>query len=1113
VPATPQGVVVSVQLLAILMTDLVGSTATRVEVGEDRAEALRREHDAMVRSVVEAGDGTVVKSTGDGVLATFPSAADAIAAAIAVQRRLDGLRVSAPDGAWAMRVGVSAGDVTVEAGDVFGTPVVEAARLCAAAATGEILATDMVQVMARGRAGDVFASRSELNLKGLAEPVSVCAVRWDASASTFPLPSLLATATDVELVGRADELGRLEAAWRDALAGRVTIALVSGEPGIGKTRLVSEFARARHAGGAAVLAGRCDEELGVPFEPFAGALAHLATAIPARELRTQLGAAAPLVARIVPGLSAQFPHADTDARPDPEIERAEFVEAVIGWLAQVSASAPVVLILDDLHWADSPSLHLLRALARDPRPARVLVLGTYREVELSRTHPLSDVLADLRRETSVARVSLGGLPEAEVASMVDNVGDDLLVPADAHLAAALAEATDGNPFFLLEMIRHLNENEWQVGATPAPGSEHAAARFSLPEGVREVIGKRLSRLSDAANDLLQVAAVIGRTFDIGVVVEVTERSELEVLALVKQAMAARLVGEVAGVIDRFEFTHALIQETLRTEVPTSLRVRLHRRIAEAIERLAGARLDAHLGALAFHYGEAAASGCVDEAVDYARRAAENAMQSLAFEDAVVYLERALAVAGLRDEPAPAERAALQLALAQAYFSLHDPDRVRPAAVAAVDAARTAGPAAAAELGAAAILLWLLNTYGGDALVADVSLIHEALAAVGEEHVAIRVELLDVLAFRMSVQLNAGDHSVHAAYADQAVALARMTGDPRLLADALCAHALVHTGPDFAARHRDTVAELTALEVTDLRGPMLGWGGSFLVRVRSALRDGDIAAFRSLVEETRAASRRSINPEIRYYPILWDTLGLLLEGRWREAEARSFEAVDALAGFDQSFALRNQFVQLIPVKAALGGLDELEPLLAAFAEADPSVPSFQCALANLHARLGRVAEAADRVAAIVDGGLDGIDRSSDTWLVSMSQLGDACVTVGDTSRAAVLYDHVTGVTNMNIVIGPCGCDGSFDRVLGRLAGLIGRWDDAEAHFATGRALEQRLEAPPLIARTDLHRAEMLLRSGRAGDTRRADELLGGATGTATRLEIHELLHDIEQLRTQ
>jgi tetratricopeptide (TPR) repeat protein len=926
-----------------------------------------------------------------------------------------------------------------------------------------------------------------------------------------PLPSLIAARTDAELVGRESELARLEAAWDQALEGRVGIALVSGEPGIGKTRLVSEFARARHADGAVVLAGRCDEELGVPFEPFAEALGHLAATSPAHELRNQLGASAALLARIVPNVSEQLPDIEEVPRPDPEVERAEFVDAVIRWLAGVGVSTPVVLILDDLHWADSPSLSLLRALARDRRSARILVLATYREIELSRTHPLADVLADLRREPTVTRCALGGLHEAEVDTLLRVVGDDQL-PADEQLAGALADATDGNPFFLLEMIRHLNENAWSVRTKPVPGADQAAARFSLPEGVREVIGKRLSRLSEAANELLQVAAVIGRSFDLALLAEVTDQDDVIVLPLLAEAIRARLVAEVSGVIDRFEFTHALIQETLRTEVPTSLRVRLHRRIAQGIERLAGSRLDERLGALAFHYGEAASSGCLDEAVTYARRAAQHATQSLAFEDAVVYLERALAIAPLREDPDAVEQATLQLALAHAYFSLRDEERSREAAQASVGAARAAGGVASADLAQAAILLWLLRTFSGslDAAIGELPLVREALEVIPDEFVATRIELLDVLAFASTVESDAS-RKTHVGYAAESLALARMTGDSRLLADSLCVRASLLHGPDTIAEFRETVAELSALDISDYRGPVLGWGGSFALRARSALRDGDIAAFRTIIEETRAAARRSANPEIGYYPLAWEALGYRLEGRWSESEARSIDAVNALAGFDQTFALQNHFIQLVPIKSAQGRLDELEPLLAAYVEDNPSIVAYRCGLANLHARLGRTAEATANVARIVDEDLDTIARDTDLWLVALSQVADACAIAADVPRAEVLYERMVNVTNINVVVSFSGCDGSFDRVLGRLAGLLGRWDDAETHFATGRALEQRLESPPLVARTDLHHAEMLLRAGRTGDATRAARLITEAQAIATRLDLHDIRHDIEQLR--
>ena len=329
-----KGVVVSVQLLAILVTDLVGSTATRVEVGEDRAEVLRREHDAMVRSVVEATDGAVVKSTGDGVLAWFPSAADAVAAAIGVQRRLEGLRVRSPDGAWAMRVGVSVGDVTVEGGDVFGAPVVEASRLCAVAASGEILAVDMVQVMARGRAGDVFVPRGELTLKGLPEPVRACAVRWD-STRTRGAAAVDDYGEERRRAGRPqDELARLSAAWDQALDGRVNdrarerrARYRQDATGFG----VREGAPRRRRGGAGgPLRRRARRSVRAVRRGVGTPRCHNTRARAAQPARyvsraRWLGS--------FPTCPNSSPTSKRRSALDPEIERAEFVDAVIRWLS------------------------------------------------------------------------------------------------------------------------------------------------------------------------------------------------------------------------------------------------------------------------------------------------------------------------------------------------------------------------------------------------------------------------------------------------------------------------------------------------------------------------------------------------------------------------------------------------------------------------------------------------------------------------------------------------------------------------------------------------------------------------------------------------------------
>ena len=358
------------------------------------------------------------------------------------------------------------------------------------------------------------------------------------------------------------------------------------------------------------------------------------------------------------------------------------------------------------------------------------------------------------------------------------------------------------------------------------------------------------------------------------------------------------------------------------------------------------------------------------------------MQALAFEDAVLYLERALAITRLREQPAPAERAALQLALANACYSSHDEDR-NPASRPSPPSTPPAKPAPRRRPTSGR----RQSSFGGSARTVRTRTRATSRSSRTPWRSSAKSSSRPGSSSSMCSRSTRGhrsrkaDHPAHAAYAAEAVALARATGDSRLLADALCAHAFVHSGPDFVTEFRRTVAEVAALEVTDVRGPILSWGGA-VRRPYEVLRCATATSWRSVtvIEETRTASRRSANPDMRYYPLLWEALRLRLEGRWSEAEARAQDAVDSLTGFDESFALTNQFVQLVPIRGAQGRLDELEPLLAAFADANPSIPAYQCALANLHVRVGRIAEARDRLAAIVDGHLDAIDRHTDLWFV-------------------------------------------------------------------------------------------------------------------------------------
>src|SRR5438067_7182375 len=377
----------------VAFTDLVGSTELRSRLGEDAAEELRRNHDRLIAAAVEGNRGRLVKNLGDGVMATFTGASDALGAAVAIQQALDRHNRSGVSKVpMEVRIGASAGDVAFEEADCFGTPVIEAARLCSAAGGGQILVTEVVRLLAGSAGGHHVAAVGALDLKGLPAAVAAYEVSWESlGGPALPMPTFLTRAGRV-FVGRDEELERLLGVWKEAAAGERRAAFLAGEPGIGKTRLAVELAIGVRESGGVVLAGRCDEDLGVPYQPFVEALRHYVTGAEARRLGRYAGE----LVRLLPDLAEFVGGLPEPVRSDPETERYRLFDALAAWLSDVSAEAPVLLILDDLHWAAKPTLLLLRHVLRTAGPSRLLIVVTYRDTDIGRGDPLTAFLADLR---------------------------------------------------------------------------------------------------------------------------------------------------------------------------------------------------------------------------------------------------------------------------------------------------------------------------------------------------------------------------------------------------------------------------------------------------------------------------------------------------------------------------------------------------------------------------------------------------------------------------------------------------------------------------------------------------------------------------------------------
>ncbi len=1092
----------------ILFTDLVGSTAQRAHLGEEAAEAVRRAHDRLVAQAVAAHHGTVAKSVGDGSMATFPGAAEAVGAAVAIQQAVEGHNRRAAATPLAVRVGISHGDVTWENGDCFGTPVIEAARLCAVAEGGQILAADLVRLTARGRGGHTFTPVGPIALKGLPEAVVACAVAWEPLAAVgIPLPPRLGSRPAFAMFGRGEEEAALARAWAKTKEGERQVVLLAGESGIGKTRLAAEAARAAHADGGAVLFGACDEDIALPYRPFVEVLRHYVAHAPDEVLTAHVEAHRGELVRLVPELARRVRDLPAPQVAEAETERFLLFEAVAGLLAVASQERPIVLVLEDLHWAGTPELLVLKHLVRSVEPMRLLVIGTYRDTDLARTHPLAATLADLRREAGVERISLGGLDDAAVGALVAAVARHELDEPLVALAHAIQCETEGNPFFIGEVIRHLGETGALFQKNGRWTYRGAIAGLGIPEGIREVIGRRLGRLSESTNRMLGLAAVIGREFDVALLAKVAETTEDVVLDAVDEATAAALLSEVRGSHDWFTFRHALIRMTLYEELSAPRRARLHQRVGEALEALAGATPGARIEELAYHWLAATHAADAGKAIGYARQAGERALAGFAFEEAAAYFTRALAVLEAQDGNDERLRFDLLLALGDAERRAGGlPYRTTVAKEVEVARALCEGERLAREVLASARPGGIMASVVlvDEALIA---LYEEACVALGEGDSLLRARLLGQLALEL---VHTPQRERSDGLAREAVAMARRLGDRTGLAQVLILRLLdMLNNPFTLAERLGLTAELAAL--ADAVGSSdLAWHAAYH-RTAALLESGDIGgAERALAEIERLAG------ELRQpFYMWWAHLGWAMLAVMRgapDAEARVFAAFELGTASGQPDAPAAFGAQLVPLRNNQGRFAELADAMRANVEAQPHMVAWRAPLARLYVETDQPGEARKHVELLRVSGFD--HPLNWLWPGYMASLSDAVCELDDTPAAAVLYERLRPVAGQVLAYaGILGCAGSDALYCGMLATCLRRWDDAERHFADALAVNERLGARPYVVRTHRAWTTMLLDRNAPGDAARARDLIAAGRAEAERLGMARELVRFERLRAR
>ena len=910
-------------------------------------------------------------------------------------------------------------------------------------------------------------------LRGEAPAARVPEPRADKiTAVAWPAP-LAAALGRQPLIGRARELGMLEEHWDEAVSGIRQLVLLSGDAGIGKTRLAAELGRRARDDGALVLYGRFDEETIAPYQPVVEMVRGWSSGASLDPLRECLGVRAAELGILFSELGP--PPADNGASDG---DRLRFFDAVAALLAEAGATGPLVLVFDDLHWADRPTLQLLRHLVRSPQPGRALLLGTYREAEVEPGHALHELITDVRREGMLKHLAVGGLAEPEVAELVTALGVPGAEPAFVH---ALHGETDGNPFFIEEVVRHLRESDHALEA------DISLAEAGVPDGVREVTARRLRRLDAESRQALAVAAVVGREFDYDVLHAVAPLEEEALISALEEGVEARVLRE-AGRVGRYAFTHALVRATLYDGLSQLRRARLHGRVGEAIERLRSADLDPHLPQLAYHFAQAAPVEQPERAIDYALAAARRADRQLAWEEAAHHYRAALRareLIGIFEDPVRAE-----LLLSQGASE----DRAGIEA-----AARTTFQSAAATarvlqdpslLGRAALGFAGQWSVLGRVDEARLALLEEALEALGDEDSPLRARLLARLALELYYS---GDPERRLALSEQAVDLARRLGDPRTLAACLDARHYALWRPENVNERLEVAAELrrVAEQTGDPELELEGAGWT----VVDLLELGDIQGADIQIAAASKLAEAMQRPIWRWWTSLLRCTRAQLDGRFEEAEQLADEALEIGRHGQAENAVNAYWQAMFNIRREQGRLAEVEPSVRRFIDLYPMLKAWRAALALLLVELGRVDEAREEFSALA-----GEDMPRDAnWLIGVTLLAEVCGALGDGERAEPLYALLEPYAGRNVVVGRAAtCNGAASRLLGTLAAAMREWELAEGHFIDALAMHERMGARPWAARTQLAYAEMLLARRRRGDKARARELLADAVLTADAL---------------
>jgi hypothetical protein len=878
-----------------------------------------------------------------------------------------------------------------------------------------------------------------------------------------------------DFVGRTAELASLHDGLEAARAGQGRLVIVSGEAGIGKSRLADMFAdQARET--SRVVWGRCWEAGGAPaYWPWVQVIRALIRTRDTVEMaldrtRDQLGT-------IVPEL--RVGEAGAQAIGDPDAARFLLFDAVATTLRAASASQPTIVILDDLHAADEPSILLMQFLATELADAAILFVACYRDPELDAQDPRQVLLAQLGRHPAARRVDPSALTESEIAGMIEATTGERATDATVR---AIAQMTEGNPLFVSEVTRLLAD-EGRLGSADDHG-------WRLPEGVKAVIGRRLDRLSTNCRSILQLASVLGREFDLDLLGDLGADSP-DALAAIDEARLARVVQVARGGLARWRFAHVLIRDVLYESLSLPARTGLHDRVGRALEREVDEQDQERLSELAHHFLLAAPGGDVERAVRYSRLAGLRATATAAHEEAVRHHRNALAALELDRTASDADRCRLLIDLGEAEFRAGLVEARRTLIQAANLADRLSMPDELARAAVAYGGRFMWGRAGADKLL--VPLLERALQARPGRDDVLRVRMLARLAGALRGE---HDKTRRSDFSGEAVAIARRLDDPGALVYALTSRILAIWAPDLLDEMAGISQEIDQLAEATGDGERIGDAQWVKVSTQTTVGQSPEATRQTLARFEQSVERLH-QPAHSWYLGVMRTVFKLAWGEYEGIETLIAETREAgRRGMDWDATVSERQARFALARERDELADVLPEIIAATAES-AEYWLFNAARAYIEAETGRLDEARRHLDAFAAAGFETLPRDNN-WLWALTHLADVSVRLEDRPAMEQLlallspYSSLAAAAAFEVIAGPVG------RAVGDLASALGRFDEAEAAYREGLALVARCAWRPWEAWTRFSYAQMLRRRGGEGDAKRAADEFEAAAAIARQL---------------